>query len=103
MRPSIRLLTSLALAATTLSAFAQGSPLKLGVGGRSAFHPQRRFLSLLSTADGKAIASWGRWSASARWVWRWKDHIDRAFLERFSSAASPALLHPGSPHKEISR
>ena len=75
----------------------------LGDGARSAFHPQRRFLSLLSTADGKAIASWGRWSASARWVWRWKDHIDRAFLERFSSAVSPALPYSGSPHKEISR
>ena len=38
MRPIIRLLTILALAATTLSAFAQGSPLKLGVG---LFQPDR--------------------------------------------------------------
>ena len=58
----------------------------LGDAALSVFHPQRRFLSLLSTADGRAIASWGRWSANGRWVWRWKDHIDRAFLERFASA-----------------
>ena len=62
----------------------------LGDGALSAFHPQRRFLSLLSTADGRAIASWGRWSANGRWVWRWKDHIDRAFVERFALAAAHA-------------
>ena len=67
----------------------------LGDAALSVFHPQRRFLSLLSTADGQAIASWGRWSANGRWVWRWKDHIDRAFLERFASAAAhaPRLSH----------
>ena len=56
----------------------------LGVGSTAPFAPQHRFLALLSTADGRAIASWGRWSAQGRWAWRWKDHIDRAFLARFS-------------------
>jgi len=55
----------------------------LHAGVPRAYSPQRRFLALLSTADGRAIASWGRWSAQGRWVWRWKDHIDRAFLQRF--------------------
>ena len=53
------------------------------------FRPQRRFLALLVTADAgnapRAIASWGRWSVQGRWVWRWKDRIDRAFLRRFSA------------------
>jgi pyridine nucleotide-disulfide oxidoreductase family protein len=56
----------------------------LGVGSAAAFVPQQRFLALLSTADGCAIASWGRWSARGRWAWRWKDHIDRSFLARFT-------------------
>jgi pyridine nucleotide-disulfide oxidoreductase family protein len=48
-------------------------------------HPQSAFLTLLATADGRAIASRGAWSLSGRWAWRWKDRIDRAFVRRFSS------------------
>lgn len=48
------------------------------------FRPQRRFLMLLSTADGRAIAARGPLSAEGRWVWRWKDRIDRRFMRRFS-------------------
>ena len=54
-----------------------------------AYAPQSRFLSLLATADGRAIATRGRFSLSGRWAWRWKDRIDRAFVNRF--AAPPAL------------
>jgi pyridine nucleotide-disulfide oxidoreductase family protein len=46
--------------------------------------PQTDFLSLLSTADGRAIASRGRWSLSGAWAWRWKDRIDRGFVQRFA-------------------
>lgn len=56
----------------------------LGVGTAALYVPQQRFLALLSTADGHAIASWGRLSAQGRWAWRLKDHIDRAFLARFT-------------------
>jgi pyridine nucleotide-disulfide oxidoreductase family protein len=47
------------------------------------FVPRRRQLALLATADNRAIASWGAWSAQGAWVWRWKDRIDRAFVARF--------------------
>jgi hypothetical protein len=49
--------------------------------------PQRRLHALLATADGRAIASWGRWTAQGRWVWRWKNRIDRAFVRGFDAAA----------------
>lgn len=51
------------------------------------YAPQARFLALLATADGRAIASRGRWSVEGSWLWRWKDHIDRGFLRRFDAAA----------------
>ena len=40
-------------------------------------------LALLNTADGSAIASRGLWGLQGRWVWRWKDAIDRRFINRF--------------------
>ncbi len=61
----------------------------LSAGVPQAYSPQRRYLALLATADGRAIASWGPLSAQGHWVWRWKDRIDRAFLQRFE-LASPA-------------
>jgi selenide,water dikinase len=49
--------------------------------------PQARALYLVSTGDKHALATWGRWSWSGRWVWRWKDRIDRAFMRRFGTVA----------------
>lgn len=51
--------------------------------------PQARALYLISTGDRNALAIWGPWSWNGRWVWRWKDRIDRRFMRRF--AASPAI------------
>ena len=47
------------------------------------YQPQHRFLALLATADGSAVASWGPLSTQGRWVLRWKDKIDRRFLRQF--------------------
>jgi pyridine nucleotide-disulfide oxidoreductase family protein len=55
-----------------------------GGGAARRYTPQRNFLVLLSTADGRAIASRGPvFSAEGRWLWRWKDHIDRGFVRRY--------------------
>ena len=61
----------------------------LGDGNARPYRPQRRYLALLATADGQAIASWGRLSARGRWLWRWKDRIDRAFITRFQGRRAP--------------
>ncbi len=45
--------------------------------------PQQRFLSLVSLGGRRAVADRGPFSASGAWVWRWKDRIDRAFMNRF--------------------
>ena len=47
------------------------------------FVPQRRHLAILGTGDGGALATRGNWSVEGRWVWWWKDHIDRAWMRRY--------------------
>jgi|CXWL01.1.fsa_nt_gi selenide,water dikinase len=48
------------------------------------FKPQRHFLSLLTTGERYAIASRGQLFTRGKWVWLWKNHIDRAFMARFN-------------------
>ena len=64
-----------------------------------AFKPQKHFLSLLMTGDKYAIASKSRLSFSGRWVWRWKDHIDRKFMAMYHVPAQPAP----SPQPQLSK
>lgn len=47
------------------------------------FVPQRRYLSILGTGDGRAVATRGDWAIEGRWVWWWKDHIDRKWMRMY--------------------
>jgi pyridine nucleotide-disulfide oxidoreductase family protein len=62
-------------------------------GGRlREYHPRARSLYLLAGGPRKAIVSWGRLSAGGAWAWRWKDRIDRRFVERHSVSPRSARL-----------
>jgi selenide,water dikinase len=59
--------------ADNLRRLVEEKPLKV-------FTPQPRGLMILSCGEPYAIASRGGWSAEGRWVWRWKDWIDRRWV-----------------------
>ena len=52
--------------------------------------PQERSLYLISTGNRYAIGSWGRFAWEGKWVWKWKDWIDRRFVGKYLPPASPA-------------
>lgn len=57
-----------------------------------AYKPQKLYLGLIGTGDGKAIASWGRFGWQSPLLWRWKDHIDRKFMNRFSDLPQMSVV-----------
>ncbi len=78
----------------------QGKPLadnlRLSVQARPLvpYHPQRRWLALISTGDRYAVASRGAVGFAGAWVWRWKDWIDQRFMRNFSEF--PQMVVPSA-------
>ena len=56
-----------------------GKPLK-------PYRPQKQYLSLIGTGNGSAIATRGAFGLGPnQLLWRWKDWIDRQFMQRFNN------------------
>ena len=78
----------------------QGKPLaenlRRAVHGKRLkdYHPQARWLALISTGDQYAVASRGSLGFAGEWVWRWKDWIDRRFMAKFNNL--PAMSEDSS-------
>ena len=47
------------------------------------FVPQARYLSIIGTGDGHAVATRGSWAIEGAWVWRWKNHVDRKWMRLY--------------------
>ena len=62
------------------------------------YEPQRRFLKLLNTGDGKAIAEYGDWAFRGRWALRLKDFIDKRFMDRYQDYTP---MEMGSPPPDL--
>jgi len=56
---------------------------RMGGGELHEHRPQPRALYLLACGERRAIAAYGDWSAAGRWVWWWKDRIDRRFIAAY--------------------
>ena len=65
--------------AHNLRAALAGRPLR-------AYVPQRHYLALVSTGPRHAVGVWNGLSWQGRWAWRWKDRVDRRFVERYRAA-----------------
>lgn len=71
----------------------QGPPLSFNLRAMLAgfplepFQPQNRFLSLISTGDKRAVASWGPFAADGKLIWWWKDWIDRRWMRQYQDIA----------------
>ena len=59
------------------------------------WHPQKHALAILGLGDGRALAWRGGWSASGRWVWHWKDWIDRRWVGMY--ARLRPMVDPDQP------
>ncbi|MGY8995442.1 MAG: selenide, water dikinase SelD, partial [Alphaproteobacteria bacterium] len=64
------------LLASNLRRLARGEALQ-------AFAPQHRTMAMITTGERHAVASWGGISFQGDWVWRWKDRIDRTWMEKY--------------------
>ncbi len=58
--------------------FAAGTALE-------AYEPQPHALLLMSCGSRYAIAARGGWTAEGRWVWWWKNAIDRRWMRRLNA------------------
>lgn len=56
----------------------------LGGGKLRAFRPQGRWLSLLNTSDGSAVANYGPLALTGHWARRLKDRIDRRWMSMYT-------------------
>ncbi len=52
------------------------------------YTPQRNFLKLLNTGDGRAIGEWKGFSFCGRWVMQLKDRIDSKFMKMYQVSGS---------------
>lgn len=70
---------------------------RLTGGQNKPFHPQKTYLKLISLGEKAAIAEKGRFSFAAPTMWRWKDRIDRKFMDQFRELPAMSTLDLPTP------
>jgi len=63
---------------------------------RSLYRPQKDYLKLISMGGKQAIAEKNGFTLSGAWMWRWKDRIDRKFMDQFRELTPMAPPEPPS-------
>ncbi|WP_170329404.1 selenide, water dikinase SelD [Ruegeria arenilitoris] len=67
----------------------------LGAGRMRRYTPQKDYLKLISLGGKSALAERLGTSFSGSLMWRWKDHIDQSFMNRFRDL--PEMAPPSPP------
>ncbi len=76
---------------------AQNLRAALTGGAMKPFKPQQDYLKLISLGGKRALAEkWGR-AISLPGLWRWKDHIDQKFMQKFQEL--PAMAQSPEPRE----
>ena len=65
----------------------------------TSYQPQRSFLKLINTADGKTIAERGNRSFYAGWCWYLKNRIDKKFMRMYQDY-TPMAMTPPTPSND---
>jgi len=58
-------------------------------GALRRYRPQRDYLKLISTGRKAAVADRSGLPLRGRWLWHWKDRIDRKFMAKFEDYPAP--------------
>jgi selenide,water dikinase len=61
------------------------------------FEPQPQALAIVSCGRRYALAQRGSWSAQGRWVWWWKNHLDRRWIKSLSVEKQVSTQPESSP------
>ena len=63
------------------------------------YKPQGQTLALITTGERYAIAARGPLSLEGEWVWRWKDWIDRRWMEKYQEL--PDMEDSGTSNSDV--
>ncbi|SFP51691.1 selenide, water dikinase SelD [Tranquillimonas alkanivorans] len=69
----------------------------LGAGRWRVYGPQKDYLKLISVGEKAAVADRSGREIEGRWLWRWKNHIDQKFMDKFRDL--PEMPAPALPRK----
>jgi selenide,water dikinase len=64
------------------------------------YRPQKQTLALITTGDNSAVAARGSLVISGKWVRRWKERIDRRWIEKYQTL--PEMVNHKTTSKNIS-
>ncbi len=67
------------------------------------YEPQKGFLKLVNTADGKSLAEYKGHSVYAGWCWKLKDRIDSKFMAKYQDYEPMKMVVPDDESEEVMR
>ena len=64
------------------------------------FEPQKDYLKLLNTGDGRAIGEYLGRTFFSKWAFHWKDYIDSKFIDKYQDYSLPKMTAKANEHAD---